>query len=120
MKPFNLSLALKGHPIQARNGQPGEFIAHVPKANKGSRVVVLVGEIILNCYEDGSVYKSYESEYDLFMAPRKRVMWVNLYEDCSWTNHYTKEDADLAADLRGDGYGGERLDGKAFKLEIEE
>ena len=41
MKPFDLEAAKRGDPIQAEDGRKLEFVAYVPGAHAGYRVVVL-------------------------------------------------------------------------------
>ena len=51
---------------------------------------------------------------DLFMAPIKRTVWVNLYgRQLESVCHSTEEDADKHASS-------DRIGGKAYPLEIEE
>ena len=115
MKPFDLEAAKAGAPIVTRDGRPAKFIAHVAEAQPSQRLLVLI---------DGGVYAKFESgkyaaspahvfNNDLFMAPVKRTVWVNLYGGCAAIWHDTEERAD-------DGTHGNRLGGRAWPIEIEE
>lgn len=71
MKPFDLEAAKRGEPIVTRAGQIVSFIAHVPAALPGHRVVVLnPGRVAVGYHENG-IYSALglESRKDLFMAP---------------------------------------------------
>ena len=80
MKPFDLEAAKRGEPIVTRGGEAAKFIAHVPEANACYQVVALFSGLISTYAASGHVY-SEKTPYDadLFMAPRKRTVWVNVY-----------------------------------------
>ena len=117
MKPFDLEAAKAGAPLVTRDGRPAKFIAHVAEAHQNQRLLVLIDGDIHIRFEDGSYLgrggRGGETNNDLFMAPVKRTVWVNLYEgDCArWQN--TEHDADVRA-------GTDRLGGRAWPIEIEE
>lgn len=118
MKPFDLEAAKAGAPIMCRDGTPAKFIAHVPEAKPGYRVVVLVGsDTVTVQFENGRHWADVESYADIFMDPKKRTVWLNLYPSptaCRAAYHYdTREEADGSA-------GSNRIGGKAWPLEIEE
>ena len=81
MKPFDLEAAKRGEPICNRDGEDCVFITHVPDANPEYRVVALTPSKDVYCFDEtGSYYcDASESRHDLFMAPRKRTVWVNVY-----------------------------------------
>ena len=54
-----------------------------------------------------------DSPLDLFMATKKRTVWVNLYPNSHNSHWRTEEAANIAA-------GTERIGGKAYPVEIEE
>ena len=116
MKPFDLEAAKRGEPIQTRDGQPAKFIAHVPEATESQQVVVLIGNTVRARYPTGTFYDFEGGHDDLFMAPRKRTVWVNLYPThegrvCYW--YEMKEKADKASFYK-------RIGNRAWPLEIEE
>ena len=83
MKPFNLAAALAGAPVVTRDGQKVLQIAHFPKAIIHYRLVVLF-DSSCNLYlmqESGIFFNGRDSSMDLFMAPVKRTVWVNVYRD---------------------------------------
>lgn len=114
MKPFDLEAAKDGDPIVCRDGTPAKFIAHVPEAREPNRLVVLINETVVVCYENGSRNSYGNASFsDLFMAPKKRTMWVNLYSK-PWANYYsTQHEADAVATP-------DRIGGRAWPVEIEE
>ena len=115
MKPFDLEAAKRGEPIMTRDGREAKFIAHVPEAAAAQQIVYLVeGEIKTN-WVTGERNKDVRYTTDLFMAPKKRTVWVNLYSDGEAFYHYTQEEAD---DLDS-GSKEDRIGGKAYPVEIE-
>jgi hypothetical protein len=126
MKPFNLEEAKAGKPIQYRNGRKVTFIAHVPTAWVGSRVVCLGpgGEIILR--PESGIYNTLSEQkgnyfIDLVMAPEKKTVWINLYkanvslytyDTGYWYN--TQEEADRKQSVENP-----RIGGKAYPVEVE-
>jgi len=114
MKPFDLEAAKRGEPIVCRDGTPAKFIAHVPEACPAYRVVVLVDDLVAAKCADGRHWPDSDSDNDIFMAPKKRTVWINAYWNGATVFSFgTEEDADKAA-------GSGRVGGKAWPLEIEE
>lgn len=118
MKPFNLEAAKRGQPIECRDGTPAKFIAHVPDAHKREQVVALVGESIELFYESGMYVERTEDSRDLCMAPKRRIVWVNLYGGPLATYHESLQEAD--ASHSGLWSPKTRLGNRAYRLEIEE
>ena len=82
MQPFDLEAAKRGEPIQTRDGRPVEFIAHAPDSSfPNRRVACLIGGNF-HLYRENGAWLSTAGPHvhDLFMAPKKRTVWVNLYE----------------------------------------
>ena len=86
MKPFDLEKALAGEPVVTRNGKPVTEL-HCFKTAEGPYnvcavvdgvVMVLTAKGVYYSVEEGRVV---EHSFDLFMAPTKRVGWVNIYLD---------------------------------------
>lgn len=125
MKPFDLEAAKRGEPIQTRDGRPVKFIAHVPEATESQQVVVLIGNTVRARYPTGTFLDFEGDDDDLFMAPLKRTVWVNVYyrRPCDWPGSLstsawdTKKDADEAASGNGNLI---RIGNRAWPLEIEE
>ena len=115
MKPFDLEAAKAGAPLVTRDGQPAKFIAHVAEAQPSQRLVVLIDGGVYTKFESGGYSKSpaHVSPNDLFMAPVKRTVWVNLYTQHTAVWHDTEEEAN--GSTRGN-----RLGGRAWPIEIEE
>ena len=118
MKPFDLEAAKRGELIVCRDGTPAKFIAHVPQAHPTQRLVVLIGENILGYLESGSWTGVNEDDTDLFMAPKKRTVWVNFYENNFATFFNTHEEADI--DNQQSHFDIDRLGNRAYPVEIEE
>ena len=114
MKPFNLEAAKAGAPIVTRDGRPAKFIAHVAEAHPNQRLLVLVDGDVHIRFDNGQFDSSSDvmSDHDLFMAPVKRTVWVNLYKYHTAIWHDTKKEAD-------DGARGNCLGGRAWPIEIE-
>lgn len=115
MKPFDLEAAKAGAPMVTRDGRPAKFIAHVAEAHPSQRLLVLIDGVVHTKFENGKHASSPAilSNSDLFMAPVKRTVWVNLYGGCAATWHNTEKDAD-------DNALNNRLGGRAWPIEIEE
>ena len=122
--PFNLERARAGEPIVTRNGRKAKFIAYVPDAQLfNERVVFLLDHRIKTTCADGFSYPAHENKSDLFMAEKKRTVWVNILlrpneMECAY--HYeSEEDADKDATVFC-GANVLRIGGKAYPVEIEE
>ena len=102
MKPFDLEAAKRGDPIINKYGFECYFIG----VNKNGYVV---------CEIEGGHLIHYH-DTDLFMAPKKRTVWVNLWH----SGHYDARDTEAAADDMAYTTFGERVGGKAYLVEIEE
>lgn len=127
MKPFDLKAALAGDPVVTRNGKKIAFLAHDPAAAQICRVLARAEDETYpySFAENGAFVLGTESIRDLFMAPKKRTVWVNLYVE-SWPDyestagrgqpavwHATEVEADRAA-------ASSRIGDRAFPIEIEE
>ncbi len=117
MKPFDLEKAKRGEPIVCRDGTPAKFIAHVPEAEEYSRLVVLIDGEVCMTYDGGGGTRVFVGDRrDLFMAPVKRTVWLNLYS--TDYNNAVMYDDEKTADM----YANKpvRIGGRAWPLEIEE
>lgn len=112
MKPFDLEKAIAGEPIVTRDGREAKFIAHVPDLMTHPIIVVIKGKLI-QMLECGKWCSDEETITDLFMAPKKRTVWVNFYD---WTNANYFDSETEANDESACG----RIGGKAYPVEIEE
>lgn len=121
-RPFDLQAALDGDPVITRGGNRVRIIAHAPDAYPNNRVIFLRDEpnsVVLACREDGLFSgEDHPDDMDLFMAPTKRTVWVNLYQTegndfpgLSYL-HLSEEEADRAAQEG-------RLGGRAHPIEVE-
>lgn len=111
MKPFDLEAAKRGESIVTRDGREVKFIAHVPEAEPDTQVIYLEGDKLWGARVDGSAIR--EVSHELFMAPKKRTLWVNMYEDGNARCYPEKAVADACRFKN-------RIGGKAYPLEIEE
>jgi len=93
LKPFNLELALAGHPVITSDGQVvSQIVEFNVKHGKYSIAGIINGEI-RTFMSDGSFYNcSSESCINLFMAPIKKQGWVNVFKDDS-DSYYTAGDS---------------------------
>lgn len=115
MKPFDLEKALAGEPVVTRNGARVTKICVFEDVKDSYPVITSINGRIRSFTSKGAyVNDDSTSPYDLFMAPKKRTVWVNLYPDTTVAMvRPTKEQADSCA-MR------QRIGGKAWPLEIEE
>lgn len=118
MKPFDLEAAKRGEPICNRDGENCVFITHVPDATHEYRVVALMPFKEVYCFDETGSYDcdGDASRHDLFMATRKRTVWVNVYppEARNFGGSYeTEAIADNYASPK-------RIGNRAWPLEIED
>lgn len=115
MKPFDLEAAKAGAPIVTRDGRPAKFIAHAAEAYPSQRLLVLIDGDVRLKFENGKYASSpaHVSDNDLFMAPVKRTVWVNLYKYREARYRNNEEDANNRAASK-------RLGNRAWPIEIEE
>ena len=107
MKPFDLEAAKRGDPIQMKYGRKLEFVAYVPEARPEHRVVVL---------DPPTGIMAGVSKGDVFMAPKRRTVWVNLFTWAEACYYPSQEAADSAQEREK--Y--KRVGDRAWPLEIEE
>lgn len=101
MKPFNLEAAKAGAKLVTRDGREVEFFAHFPTVpSSDENIRFAVNGRIFSCDEGGFYCGPFdESNYDLFMAPVTRTVYVNLYPKEYGTTgawHETEEKARAA------------------------
>jgi hypothetical protein len=100
MKPFNIEAAKRGEPIVSSDGELWYFVG----VNRSFSIVVENSNGDLNKFHTCHLY----------MAPKKRTVWVNFYSDGEVYYHYTQKEADDVDSCH------ERKGGKAYPVEIEE
>ena len=113
MKPFDLQKALAGEPVVTRDGRKVQRVAHLPEIKYPWSVVAVIEGEMYTYNETGRCYADTIASADLFMAPTKRTVWVNLYRDHCAFWHDTKELA-----LAGKSFDAEHIG--TFPMEIEE
>jgi len=92
MKPFNLEKALAGEPVVTRNGEPVSEVHYFETVTRQYKVFAVVTGEVQSYTESGRYTLRVEHAFDLFMAPVKRVGWVNIYSDRSCLLIYDSED----------------------------
>lgn len=93
MKPFDLKLALSGHPVISRDRRQVIHIMHDPGAPPARRVYGRYEDGGFDWhYENGTICQFEDSPADLFMASTKREAWVNVYEH-EVTGHFSSKAA---------------------------
>jgi hypothetical protein len=82
MKPFNLQEAIAGKPIQTRDGRVLKFVAHVPEASVGSKVVIMNFQGYIGAYPENGKSSLDEEEWDndIVMAPVIKTYYVNIFK----------------------------------------
>ncbi|MGN6703579.1 MAG: hypothetical protein ACTHKB_11525 [Burkholderiaceae bacterium] len=98
MKPFDLQKSLAGAPVITRYGEPVTDIRHHPSGRKYSVSGVIDGSI--DTFTESGKFREQEAEsmFDLFMAPVKRKIFVNVYRGtggkmCAGAVHDSEEAA---------------------------
>lgn len=95
--PFNLERAKAGDPILL-DGKPASFLMYVTDADPNYRVVVKGDNGAIFGYTENGRRCDIDKKPCLTMAPKKRMVWVNMYPLPSDVCGYeTKEDADHGA-----------------------
>lgn len=82
-KPFDLQKALAGEPVVTRNGDQVIRVVHLPEVKDAAYkvVAVIAGRSVPTIYfEDGKIKRDADG-LDLFMAPVKKTVWVNMWKD---------------------------------------
>ncbi len=82
MKTFNLSRALYGDPVVTRDGRKVTEIKVLTSDINHQVVAVIDSELEASLHtKEGkySLVEKFESNRDLFMAPKTEKRWVNLY-----------------------------------------
>jgi hypothetical protein len=83
MKPFDLQHAIAGDPLITRDGRNARMIALVPTCAPERRVIAIIegADRVSDYTETGCrIHEGYADSEDLFTAPKKRTVYVNLYE----------------------------------------
>lgn len=79
MKPFNLERALAGDPVMTRDGRPVTQLTFFKDAMGDTIAGILEGYIEL-WREDGYYHTMDRGDKDLFMAPKTKEGWINIYQ----------------------------------------
>jgi hypothetical protein len=103
MTPFNLERVQAGDPMVTRDGRNAKFGAYNPDVEADQQLVVWVGNDVIVSRLDGYHYENGQppSPYDLFMAPKKRTLWIGVGRNKHFTSEFSTtgvcEDRDTAA-----------------------
>ena len=81
MKPFDLTAAKAGKPLVTRDGRKARFVGNTGDGRRYSIAAAIDAEKDIETYTaSGRRFgDSEESNFDLFMAPERRTVYVNLY-----------------------------------------
>jgi hypothetical protein len=101
MKPFNLQEAIAGKPIQTRDGRVLKFVAHVPEAYEGSRVVVVNFKGHIWSYPDTGQNYEEEGDNDIVMAPVIKTYYVNVFKSNYSGALFTSHPLDNKTEVEG-------------------
>lgn len=77
MKPFDLEAAKRGEEIMFRDGHPCTFGAHIPRAGKSQRLIVIDASGNVNVRPENGKHP-FTDTGSIVMAPRKRTVHVTL------------------------------------------
>ena len=75
MKPFDLSAALAGAPVQTRGGRPVTQLMKFEDV-KGYPIYGVVEGCVFGWTATGTSGDAFSLDWDLFMAPAKKTGWV--------------------------------------------
>jgi hypothetical protein len=115
MKPFDLEAAKRGEPIVNKEGRKVHFVG-----------TTLNGAVVAEDdrgnfhwhHPNGNVVGYPQNALTLYMAPKKKTVWVNLYESFSGVREGFHYDSELEATLAAGKAA--RIGGKSYPVEIEE
>lgn len=80
MKPFDLQKALQGDPVVMRDGRKVlEILAFKTPGVTNPVRAVTAGGGVFQFSPEGNYYMAEQSSNDLFMAPKVRTVYVNLF-----------------------------------------
>lgn len=79
-KPFNLQEALAGKPLVTRDGRPVKIAGYNPEAADNDMVVGWVDNLVETWSSEGKYIDSADVDFDLFMAPETKDVWVILMQ----------------------------------------
>jgi hypothetical protein len=81
LKPFNLQDALAGKPVVTRQGKKVTQL-HLFNTNAEEPLFAIIedDEDVFCWSTNGKYNPTKQTSFDLFMAPEKKSIWVNLYE----------------------------------------
>jgi hypothetical protein len=119
MKAFDLDAAKRGEPIVTRDGRKAVYVGCTDAPINYPLACLVEGANGVSSFTAGGAYtQASQSKADLFMAPKKRTLYVNVYpngpaNDAAGYVYRTEAQADQKAAR-------ERIGGKAWPLEIEE
>ena len=83
LKPFNLQLAQAGDPIVTRDGRQFVFGGYNPIAKDHVRIIGWIDGELSNRREYGRILSTCDTGSDLFMASKKRTIYVSIGRDKS-------------------------------------
>ena len=93
MKKFDLTAAINGSPVVTRDGREVTQIRRMDAVSDGYSVIG--GWKNKYLYRIRQVSFSYDSPTDIFMAPTRKTIFVNIYYSPSF--HYSKHDSEQEA-----------------------
>lgn len=112
MKPFDLTAAKRGEPVQCC-GLSAKFVAYEIEAAPYEQLMYLGhGNQLFTAHRSGVGYGGHK----LVMAPKTRTVWVNLYPSYKDPFQAICFDTEEAADNLS---AKDRIGGKAYPVEIE-
>jgi len=98
MKPFNREKCMAGEPVVTRDRSPYKFGAYNPEALTDHQIIGWVAGRVMSHNKDGKFTSHGDTVFDLFMAPVKYTIWINIYPGAYVNGEYaSKDDADKAA-----------------------
>lgn len=112
-KPFDLERALAGDPVVTRDGRPVTQLTKFDAGHDGDPVYGVFNDNAGSWSVDGQHLTDRGTGLDLFMAPKKRTVWVNMCFDGKAYWYDSEEDAD-------GWFGHDRIGNRAWPVEIEE
>lgn len=123
LMPFDLERALAGDKLIYRNGEPVTVFHYLKNRDITEKICMTVcmnGSLTVH-YSNGRICEDQEFPLDLFMAPKVKTLWFNLYKDkngYTFKNNSLHATKEIAEDHIIKGIGYDYIN--TFSIEVEE
>jgi len=86
VKPFDLEGAKRGEPLMTRDGRAVAEFHHFKTIRSVYCCTTIIDGEPVSYTDGGQFHRNREDKSDLFMAPKKRTVFVNIYDKAGETS----------------------------------